>query len=64
MNTYKAESVMTQGSNSGKALNKLEAAERNFGANERDFQNFVKTLRGTTSQWDSEWKVFCDVSLP
>ena len=62
INSYTAQTSLSQGRELDKVASKLESAQRNIGANERDFGNFVKTLTVTTRQWESEWKGFCDVS--
>ncbi|KAL7413541.1 hypothetical protein BDY24DRAFT_57747 [Mrakia frigida] len=60
INSYTAQTSLSQGRELDKVASKLESAQRNIGANERDFGNFVKTLTVTTRQWENEWKGFCD----
>jgi len=62
INSYTAQTSLSQGRELDRVSSKLEKAQGNIGANERDFGNFVKTLGQTTRQWEPEWKDFCDVS--
>ena len=62
INSYTAQTSLSQGRELDRVSSKLEKAQGSVGANERDFGNFVKTLGQTTRQWETEWKNFCDVS--
>ncbi|ODO03499.1 septation protein imp2 [Cryptococcus wingfieldii CBS 7118] len=60
INSYTAQSSLTQGKELDKLLYKLERVKGTIGANEHDFLQFVKVLEGTSSKWEQEWKNFCD----
>jgi hypothetical protein len=60
INSYAAQTSLSQGRELDRVASKLEKAQGSIGANERDFSNFVKALSQTTEKWEAEWRVFCD----
>jgi hypothetical protein len=63
LNSYTANSALSQGKDLEKVQAKLERVRQTIGGNEQDFRQFVKVLEGTTQKWEAEWRGFCDVSL-
>ncbi|KIO28887.1 hypothetical protein M407DRAFT_21964 [Tulasnella calospora MUT 4182] len=39
---------------------KLERAERDAQAHQKDYKNFTQTLEDTCRRWEGEWKTYCD----
>jgi hypothetical protein len=62
LNSYTANSALSQGKELEKVQAKLDRVRQTIGGNEQDFRQFVKVLEGTTQKWESEWRGFCDVS--
>lgn len=62
LNSYTAQSSLTQGKELEKLHTKLDRVRQTIGANENDFKQFVKVLEITHKKWEQEWKNFCDVS--
>lgn len=60
INSYTAQSTLMQGKELDKIHVKLERAQQTVQANERDYANFAKNLQTTVSEWEQDWKVFCD----
>ncbi|WWC69691.1 uncharacterized protein I206_103634 [Kwoniella pini CBS 10737] len=60
LNSYTAQSSLTQGKELEKLQTKLDRVRQTIGANEQDFRQFVKVLEQTQARWESEWKGFCD----
>ncbi|KAK8870004.1 hypothetical protein IAR55_000574 [Kwoniella newhampshirensis] len=60
LNSYTAQSSLTQGKELEKLQTKLERVRQTIGANEQDFRQFVRLLEQTQGKWESEWKSFCD----
>lgn len=62
LNSYTAQSSLTQGKELEKLHTKLDRVRQTIGSNENDFRQFVKVLEVTHQKWEQEWKNFCDVS--
>lgn len=62
LNSYTANSALSQGKDLEKVQSKLDRVRQTIGGNEQDFRQFVKVLEGTTQKWEAEWRGFCDVS--
>ncbi|WVF72380.1 hypothetical protein IAT40_007195 [Kwoniella sp. CBS 6097] len=60
LNSYTAQSSLTQGKELDKIQSKLERVRQTIGANEQDFRQFVRVLEQTQAKWEGEWKGFCD----
>ena len=60
INSYTAQSGLMQGKELEKIQIKLERAQQTVQANERDFANFAKNLQTTVTEWEQDWKAFCD----
>ncbi|WRT66899.1 uncharacterized protein IL334_003864 [Kwoniella shivajii] len=60
LNSYTAQSSLTQGKELDKLHSKLERVRQTIGANEQDFRQLVRILEQTQSRWEGEWKGFCD----
>ncbi|OWZ67968.1 hypothetical protein AYX14_03357 [Cryptococcus neoformans] len=60
LNSYTAQSSLTQGKELEKLHTKLDRVRQTIGANENDFKQFVKVLEVTHKKWEQEWKNFCD----
>ncbi|WVQ70350.1 uncharacterized protein L199_008577 [Kwoniella botswanensis] len=60
LNSYTAQSSLTQGKELEKLQTKLDRVRQTIGANEQDFRQFVRILEQTQARWESEWKGFCD----
>ncbi|WWC85249.1 uncharacterized protein L201_000111 [Kwoniella dendrophila CBS 6074] len=60
LNSYTAQSSLTQGKELEKLQSKLDRVRQTIGANEQDFRQFVRVLEQTQARWESEWKGFCD----
>nr|XP_018264103.1 septation protein imp2 [Kwoniella dejecticola CBS 10117]OBR86261.1 septation protein imp2 [Kwoniella dejecticola CBS 10117] len=60
LNSYTAQSSLTQGKELEKLHTKLDRVRQTIGANEQDFRQFVRVLEQTQARWESEWKGFCD----
>lgn len=61
LNSYTANSALSQGKDLEKVQTKLDRVRQTIGGNEQDFRQFVKVLEGTTQKWEAEWRGFCDV---
>ncbi|WVR04978.1 hypothetical protein IAU60_001990 [Kwoniella sp. DSM 27419] len=60
LNSYTAQSSLTQGKELEKLHVKLDRVRQTIGANEQDFRQFVRVLEQTQAKWEGEWKGFCD----
>ncbi|WVW83406.1 hypothetical protein I302_105425 [Kwoniella bestiolae CBS 10118] len=60
LNSYTAQSSLTQGKELEKLHTKLDRVRQTIGANEQDFRQFVRVLEQTQARWENEWKSFCD----
>lgn len=60
INSYTAQTSLSQGRELDRVASKLEKYQGNIGVNERDFANFVRSLAQTTRAWEDEWRSFCD----
>ncbi|TIA70627.1 hypothetical protein E3P92_02586 [Wallemia ichthyophaga] len=61
INTFTAQKSLLQGKDLDRVDVKLEKAKSVVGANERDYQNFVKALSDTRKRWEADWRMFCDL---
>jgi hypothetical protein len=60
INSFTAQSLLTQGKDLDKLLAKLKTVKQTVDVNERDYSNASKALVELTQKWEVEWKSFCD----
>nr|ODN96831.1 septation protein imp2 [Cryptococcus depauperatus CBS 7855] len=60
LNSYTAQSSLTQGKELEKLYQKLDRVRHTIPQNEQEFKQFVKVLEVTYGKWEQEWKNFCD----
>lgn len=59
-NSYTAQSSLSQGRELDRVASKLDRAQGNVAAAERDLRNFLGALAETWARWVDGWQVFCD----
>lgn len=59
-NSYTAQSSLSQGRELDRVASKLDRAQGNVAAAERDLRTFLGALGETWGRWVDGWKTFCD----
>ncbi|MBW0560230.1 hypothetical protein O181_099945, partial [Austropuccinia psidii MF-1] len=62
VNGLSAQTHLVQGRDYDKVLAKLEKAQQNVQIDEREYRAHVKNLKETTTEWNMQWKSYCDLS--
>ncbi|KAI5481079.1 hypothetical protein MNV49_006265 [Pseudohyphozyma bogoriensis] len=56
-----ANAALSQGRDLDKVTAKMDKISQTVVVNERDYRRYVDVLKETTTQWNSQWKSYCDL---
>ncbi|PLW38602.1 hypothetical protein PCANC_16535 [Puccinia coronata f. sp. avenae] len=61
-NGYVTQLQLVQGRDSDKVSNKLDKVNMSIKLTEKEYRTHNKNLQDTINQWNTEWKLFCDLA--